>query len=80
MQEVKRDNWSMLNDVCMAACGLLGIFMTRKVLGSRSEYSREGTKPMKMIEEQETNFWKDCQKRYSSIKMLKDTFELMKFE
>ena len=39
---------SMLND----ACGFLGIFMTRKMLGSLSEVLRVSTKPMeKMIEE-----------------------------
>ena len=56
---------SMLNDDVMAACGFSEIFMTRKVQGS----------PMKMTAEQENNFWKDCGKRYSSIKLLKDIFE-----
>ena len=49
--------------------------MTRKMLGSLLELSRESTKPMKMIAEQENNFWKDCEKRYSFIKLLKDTFK-----
>ena len=31
-----------------------------------------------MIVEQENSFWKDCEKRYSSIKLLKDAFEWMK--
>ena len=68
---------SMLNDDGMAACGFFEIFMTRKVQGSLSEVSRESTKPMKMTAEQENNFWKDCGKRYSSIKLLKDIFEWM---
>ena len=49
--------------------------MTRKVLGSLSEVSRDRTKPTKTIAEQENNFWKDCEKRHFSIKLLKDTFE-----
>ena len=40
----------------MAACGFLGIFMTRKVLGSLSEIPRNPTKPTKMIVDQENNF------------------------
>ena len=56
----------------LAACGL-EIFMTRKVLGSLSEVSHDSAKPMKMIAKQENNFWKDCEKRYSSIKLLKNT-------
>ena len=60
----------------MAACGFLGILMTRKVLGSFSEVSLDSsTKPPKMITEQENNFWKDCEKHYSSIKFLNDTSE-----
>ena len=46
--------------------------MTRKVLGSLLEISRDSTKTTKMIAEQEDNFWKDCEKR----KVIKDTFEL----
>ena len=34
-------------------------------------------KPTKMIAEKETNCWIDCEKCYSSIKLLKDTFEWM---
>ena len=49
--------------------------MTRKVLGSHSEVSRDSTKPTKMIAEQENNVWRDCEKLYFSIKLLKDTFE-----
>ena len=53
----------------------LGMFITRKVLGKLAEVSRDSTKPTKMIAEQENNFWKDCEKRYSSVKSLMDTFE-----
>ena len=49
--------------------------MRLKMLGSLSEVSRDSTKPMKLIAEQENHFWKDCDKRYSSIKLLKDVFE-----
>ena len=53
----------MLNDEGMAACGFLEIFMTRKVPGSLLDVSREKWS------------WKDCEERYSPIKLLKDTFE-----
>ena len=46
----------ILNDDGLAVCGLLGIFLTRTELGSLSEVSRDATKPMKMIAEQENNF------------------------
>ena len=59
----------------MAACGVLGIFMTQKVLSSLSEVSRDSTMPTKIIAGQENNFRKDCEKRYSSIKLLKGTSE-----
>ena len=65
---------SMLNDDGMAACGL-GIFMTRKVLDSLSDVLRDSTKSTQKIAEQKNNFWKDCEKRYSSVKLLKGTFE-----
>ena len=65
---------SVLNDDDIAACGLLGIFMTRKVLGSLAEVSPDSTKPKKMIAEQENNFWKDYEKRYSSKKFLEGHF------
>ena len=64
-REAKRTNWAyfsviaVLYDDGMAACGFLGISMTRKVLGSLSEVSRDATKPTKMIAELENNFWKD---------------------
>ena len=61
----------------MGGCGFLAIFMTQKVLGSLSEVSRGSTKPTNMIAEQEHNFCKNCEKYYSSIKLLKDTFDLM---
>ena len=53
----------MLNDEGMAACGFLGIFITPKVLNSLSEVSSDSTKRMRMIAEQENNFWKDYEKR-----------------
>ena len=65
----------MLNDDGMAAFGLLGIFLTQKVPGSLSVVSRDSSEPTKMIAEQESNFWKVCEKCYSSIKLLKDSFE-----
>ena len=65
---------SVFNNDGMDACGFSGIFMTRKLLGLLSEFSRDSTKPMKIIAKQENKFWKDCEKRYSSIKLL-DTFE-----
>ena len=58
----------MLNDDGMAACNFLGIFITRKVLGSLSEVSRDSTTLTKTIAEQENDFWKECEKRYSSEK------------
>ena len=75
--EAKRANWphSVFNDDGMAVCGFLGIFMTLKVLGSLSKFSDGSIKPMKMISEQENNFWKDFEKGYSSMKLLKDIFD-----
>ena len=55
--------------------GFLGMFMTRRVPGSLSEFSRDSTKPTKMIAGQENNFCKDCEKLYSPRKLLRDTFE-----
>ena len=66
---------SMLSNDGMAICGFLGIFVAQKVLGSLSDVSRDSTKRMKIIPKQENNFWKDCKKRYSPIKLLKDNFE-----
>ena len=66
----------MLNDVGMAACGFLGIFITQKVQGSLWEVSRDSIKPTKKIAVQENGFRKDCEKHYSTIKLLKDIFEL----
>ena len=60
----------------MAACGLLGIFMTREVPGLLSEVSRDPTKPMKMMAEQENNSW-TYTNRYTSIKLFEDIFEWM---
>ena len=49
--------------------------MTREMLGLLSEVTLDSIKPTKVIAEQENNFWKDCEKSYPSIKLLKDTFE-----
>ena len=49
--------------------------MTRKVLGLHSEVSHDSTRPTKMTAEHENKFWEDFEKCYSSIKLLKDTFE-----
>ena len=56
-REVKRANrrTSIQSDYGMAACGFLGIFITRKMLGSLSEVSHDSNKPTKMITEQENN-------------------------
>ena len=48
---------SILSDNGIAACRVLGIFMTRKMIASLFEVSRGSTKPIKMIKEQENNFW-----------------------
>ena len=48
--------------------------MTGRVLGAHSEILHDSTKPTKMTAEQENNFWKDGEKCYSLIKLLKDTF------
>ena len=72
---MKRANSSMLKDDGMAACGFLGIFITQNALASLSKVSSDSTKSTKMIEEQKNIFRKDCEKLYSSIKLLKDTFE-----
>ena len=50
--------------------------MIQKMLGSLSEVLRGSNKPTKIITEQKNNFWKDCEERYFSIKLLKYTFEL----
>ena len=55
----------------MTACGLLGMLMTRTVLGLLTEVSRDSTTRTNMIGKQENNFWTDCEKRYSFI----NTFE-----
>ena len=48
--------------------------MTGRVPGAHSEILHDSTKPTKMTAEQQNNFWKDCEKCYSLIKLLKDTF------
>ena len=65
----------MLSDDGMAASSFLEIFMTRKVPGSLSEVPCHSAKPTKMVAEQENNRRKNCEKRFSFIKLLKDTFK-----
>ena len=48
----------LLSDDSIAAGGVLGIFMTRKVLGSLSDVSRDTAIPTKIIAEQENIFGK----------------------
>ena len=59
MQNGLMSRASVLNDDSMASCGFLGIFMTRKALGSLSEASLDAAKRRKMIAEPENDFWKD---------------------
>ena len=66
---------TILKNNVMAACGSLGIFMTRKVLGSLLKVSRDSTKSRKIKAEQKSNFWTNCEKNYSSIKLFQDTYE-----
>ena len=62
----------LLDDDSMAVCGF---FLTRKAPRSLSQISRESTKSTKMMAEHENNVWNNCEKRYSYIKLLKNTFE-----
>ena len=68
---------SMLHDDVMAACGILGVSLTRKGVGKLSKVSCNSAKPKKMPAEQEAYSWKDCEKRYSFLKLLKNEFERM---
>ena len=45
------------------------------MLGLLSEVLRDSAKPTKMIAEQESSVWKDCDKRHFSTKLLKNTFD-----
>ena len=45
-----------LNDDGIAARGLLGIFMTQKVLDSLRDVSRDSTKPMKIKQSRNITF------------------------
>ena len=62
---------SILNNDGMVACGFLGIKCARFTYRS----SRDSVKPTKRIAVRENKFWKDCEKRYFSTKLLKNTFE-----
>ena len=63
----------ILNDDCMVACGILGIFMKRKVLGSLLKVSRDSTKPTKIVAEQENNFAKNVKNVIPPLSYLKAT-------
>ena len=49
------------------ACGFLGIKCARFTYRS----SRDSVKPTKRIAVRENKFWKDCEKRYFSTKLLR---------
>ena len=55
---------SILNNDGMVACGFLEIKCARFTHRS----SRDSVKPTKRIAVRENKFWKDCEKRYFSIK------------
>ena len=62
---------AILNNDGMVACGILGIKCVRFTYRS----SRDSVKPTKRIAVRENKFWKDCEKRYFSTKLLKNTFD-----
>ena len=68
---IKIDRTSILNNDGMVACDFLGIKCTRYT--NRS--SRDSVKPTKRIAVRENKFWKNCEKRYFSTKLLKNTFD-----
>ena len=65
---IKIDRTSILNNDGMVACGFLGIKCARFTCRS----SRDSVKPTKRIAVRENKFWKDCKKRYFSIKNIFD--------
>ena len=68
---IKIDRTSILNNDGMVACGFLRIKCAR--FTNRS--SRDSVKPTKRIAVRENKFWKNCEKRYLSTKLLKNTFD-----
>ena len=64
----------LYDDDCMAACGCLGIYDMKSAGFTFRSFMRL-IQANKMIAQQENDFWEDCKKRYSSIKLLKHTFE-----
>ena len=68
---IKIDCTSILNNDGMVACGFLGIKCARFTYRS----SRDSVKPTKRIAVTENKFWKDCEKRYFSTKILMNTFD-----
>ena len=67
----KTDRTSILNNDGMVACGFLGIKCARFTYRS----SCDSVKPMKRIAVRENKFWKDCEQRYFSTKLLRNTFD-----
>ena len=63
---------STLNDDGMAACGF-----SRNILDTKNAKFIFRSFTWLNQANENNNFWKDCEKRYSSIKLLKDTFEWM---
>ena len=70
---IKIDRTSILNNDGMVACGFLGIKCERFTHRSSSD----SVKPTKRIAVRENKFWKDCEKRYFSTKLLRNTFDWM---
>ena len=68
---IKIDRTSILNNDGMVAFGFLGINCARFTC----RRSRDSVKPTKRIAVRENKFWKDCEKRYFSRKLLKNTFD-----
>ena len=68
---IKIDHTSILNNDGMVACGFLGIKRARFTYRN----SRDLVKLTKRIAVRENKFWKDCEKRYFSTKLLKNTFD-----
>ena len=70
---IKIDRTPILNNDDRVACGFIGIKCARFTYRS----SRDPVKPTKRIPARENKSWKDCEKRYFSTKLLKNTFDSM---
>ena len=73
---IKIDRTSILNNDGMVACGFLGIKCARFTYRSL----RDSVKPTKRIAVRENKFWKDCEKRYFSVKNTFDWMNLNEIE